>query len=49
VKCSHGVVYPLDGSDPDAGPWECNPDGSNPNCAECEPDTWMSEDKPVVH
>lgn len=42
MKCSHGVEYPLEGKDPDTGPWTCNPDGSNPDCPACEPDAWAA-------
>jgi hypothetical protein len=36
----HRVSYPAEGPN---GPWDCNSDGSNPNCANCEPDAWKSE------
>lgn len=40
MKCAHGVGYPVEGRNYEVGPWLCNPDGSNPNCHKCEPDSW---------
>lgn len=40
MKCRHGIDYPAEGPN---GPWDCNPDGSNPKCEECEGDSWASE------
>ena len=44
LKCAHGILYPSEG-DPKTGPWECNPDGSNPACPNCFPDAWKEDER----
>ena len=41
LTCKHGYEYPSEGPD---GPWDCNADGSNPNCPNCSPDAWQGGD-----
>ena len=42
IQCEHGHAYPLEGDSP-SGARLCNPDGSNPNCPNCKPDSWAEE------